>query len=144
MACLAAIALISSCKDSRDESFVLPNIPNSGVALPYSVLANENGVEIRNGGFGSAACAHPSTPGEFYAMTDRGPNTDITGGKYFPVPNYIPRIGHFRLNNDGTVEKLSEILLKDPSGTPISGRPNPAGHHPRRKNFGRYHAVTLV
>jgi hypothetical protein len=127
MACLAAIALISSCKDSRDESFVLPTIPNSGVALPYSVLANENGVEIRNGGFGSAACAHPSTPGEFYAMTDRGPNTDIAGGKYFPVPNYTPRIGHFRLNNDGTVEKLGEILLKDPTGTPISGRPNPAG-----------------
>jgi hypothetical protein len=107
--------------------YVLPTIGNEGVALPYTVLANPIQAEIRNGGFGSAACAHPYNEGEFYALTDRGPNTDATGGKYFPVPNYTPRIGHFRLNEDGTISKLSEILLKDPFGNPISGRPNPAG-----------------
>ncbi|MEO5911786.1 MAG: esterase-like activity of phytase family protein [Pelobium sp.] len=97
------------------------------MALPYTVLGSGNGVEIRNGGFGSAAFAHPYNEGEFYAMTDRGPNADATGGKYFPIPNYTPRIGHFRLTEQGTVEKLGELLLKDPSGNPISGRPNPAG-----------------
>ncbi|WP_247233185.1 esterase-like activity of phytase family protein [Telluribacter sp. SYSU D00476] len=97
------------------------------MALPFTVLGNELGVEIRNGGFGSAATAHPHNPGEFYAMTDRGPNTDATGGKYFPVPDYTPRIGHFRMTADGKIEKIGEILVKNPSGQPISGRPNPAG-----------------
>jgi len=125
---LLATIMVISCKENNDdEIFVLPTISNAGVALPYTVLGTENGVEIRNGGFGSAVCASPNTPGEFYAMTDRGPNADATGGKYFPIPNYTPRIGRFRLNNDGTVEKLDEILLKGPSGTPISGRPNPVG-----------------
>jgi hypothetical protein len=108
--------------------YVLPNIGNQGVGLPYTVLATPIQAEIRNGGFGSAACAHPYNEGEFYALTDRGPNTDATGGKYFPVPNYTPRIGHFRLNTDGTIEKLNEILLKDPFGNLISGRPNPIGY----------------
>lgn len=126
--CLLSAAVISSCDNNEDkDKFVLPVVANTGIALPYTVLGTGNNVEIRNGGFGSAACAHPKKEGEFYAMTDRGPNTDATGGKYFPSPNYTPRIGHFRLNNDGTVEKLAEILFKTPSGTPISGRPNPAG-----------------
>lgn len=127
---LFSIALISSC-DTNDgdtvDQFVLPTIANTGVALPYSVLGTKNGVEIRNGGFGSAAFAHPTNAGEFYAMTDRGPNADATGGKYFPIPDYTPRIGHFKLKNDGSIEKLEEILFKTPSGTPISGRPNPVG-----------------
>lgn len=129
---LLSIALISSCDDNTevptDEKYTLPTIGNLGIALPYSVLGTENGVEVRNGGFGSAACAHPTNEGEFYALTDRGPNADATGGKYFPIPNYTPRIGHFRLKNDGSIEKLSEILFKTPSGALISGRPNPAGY----------------
>ncbi len=128
-ACLLSAAFISSCEnDTKNDKFVLPTIANTGIALPYTVLSTANGVEIRNGGFGSSACAHPTKAGEFYAMTDRGPNADATGGKYFPVPDYTPRIGHFRLNNDGTIEKLEEILFKTPSGTPISGRPNPEGY----------------
>lgn len=127
--CLLSATFISSCNnDDEKKSFTVPTIANTGVALPYNVLGTGNGVEIRNGGFGSAACAHPTNAGEFYAMTDRGPNADATGGKYFPIPNYTPRIGHFKLNNDGTIEKLNEILFKTPAGVPISGRPNPAGY----------------
>ncbi len=111
-----------------DPDYVLPKVPVTGIPLPYTVMDTLNNVEIKNGGFGSAACAHPYNKGEFYALTDRGPNADATGGKYFPIPNYIPRIGHFKLKTDGTIEKLGEILLKDPTGTPISGRPNPAGY----------------
>ena len=127
-ACLLSAAFISSCDNNDDkDKFVLPVIANTGITLPYTVLGTKNNVEIRNGGYGSAACAHPTNAGEFYAMTDRGPNADATGGKYFPVADYTPRIGHFKLNNDGTIEKLAEILFKTPSGTPISGRPNPVG-----------------
>ncbi len=124
-----AVGLFSACKNDNEEpvKFVVPELSNAGAAIPYTVLSTENNTSIRNGGFGSAAVAHPTHAGEFYALTDRGPNADATGGKYFPVPDYTPRIGHFRLKSDGTIEKLGEILLKDPSGKNISGRPNPAG-----------------
>ena len=126
--CLFSAAFISSCDSNDDkDKFVLPVIANTGITLPYTVLGTKNNVEIRNGGYGSAACAHPTNAGEFYAMTDRGPNADATGGKYFPIPDFTPHIGHFKLNNNGTIEKLGEIIFKTPSGTPISGRPNPAG-----------------
>ncbi|MEO1011361.1 MAG: esterase-like activity of phytase family protein [Bacteroidota bacterium] len=96
--------------------------------LPFSVLGTiENGVEVRNGGFGSAATAHPSNKGEFYAITDRGPNTDFLDGKKFPVSEYTPRIGRFAVTEDAEVVLLEEILLKDPYGNPISGIPNPEG-----------------
>lgn len=120
--------LVSCIKDhDLGVPYQVPVISKQGVALPYSVLDNLLGVEVRNGGFGSSATAHPYNPGEFYALTDRGPNADATGGKYFPIPGYTPRIGHFRLTQDGKIEKIAEILIKDPSGKPISGRPNPAG-----------------
>lgn len=125
---IANIDSIYFKKPSTSIPYILPTISNLGVALPYNVLATPPQAEIRNGGFGSAACAHPFNAGEFYALTDRGPNTDATGGKYFPTPNYTPRIGLFRLKPDGTIIKLSEILLKDPFGNPISGRPNPVGY----------------
>ncbi len=100
------------------------NIPYE---LPYSILANTNNIEIRNGGFGSGATAHPRRKGEFYAITDRGPNTDFLDGKKFPVAGYTPRIGLFSVKSNAKIVLKKEILLKDPSGNPISGIPNPEG-----------------
>lgn len=108
-----------------------------GSPLPYTVLDNshtnaaypESKLEIRGGGFGSDAAAHPTNVNQFYALTDRGPNADFEGsagkGKQFLVPDYTPRIGLFELQADGSVTKIKEILLKDSSGKPISGLPNP-------------------
>jgi hypothetical protein len=95
--------LLGSCIKDHDLGvpYQLPTISKRRVPLPYSVLGNLLGVEVRNGGFGSSATAHPNNSGEFYALTDRGPNTDATGGKYFPIPDYTPRIGHFRLTPRG-------------------------------------------
>lgn len=98
---------------------------NIQYVLPFTVLSDEGDVEIRNGGFGSAATAHPTEEGEFYAITDRGPNTDFLDGKKFPVADYAPRIGHFGVTKQGTIIKLDEILLRYPEGKPISGLPNP-------------------
>ncbi len=101
---------------------------NQQYELPFNpLLTIEGGVEIRNGGYGSAATAHPTNEGEFYAVTDRGPNTDFLEGKKFPVSSYIPRIGHFKVTRGGNIELIEDILLKDPMGTPISGLPNPEG-----------------
>ncbi|ESP90675.1 esterase-like activity of phytase family protein [Pseudoalteromonas luteoviolacea] len=108
----------------------------NGVKLPYTAMRKDlqNGnvegsvFEIRNGGYGSDMVAHPSIKNQFYALTDRGPNASFTGdygkGKKFPTPDYTPRIGLFELTATGKVNKLKEILLKRPDGTPISGLPN--------------------
>ncbi len=108
-----------------------------GSPLPYSVLDAshinaaypEQKLEIRGGGYGSDAAAHPTNAKQFYALTDRGPNADFDGiagkGKQFLVPNYTPSIGLFELQADSKIIKVKEIILKDSNGNPISGLPNP-------------------
>ena len=108
-----------------------------GSPLPYVVLDDshtnaaypERKLEIRGGGFGSDAAAHPTNANQFYVLADRGPNADFEGiagkGKQFLVPDYTPRIGLFELQADGSITKIKEILLKDSSGKPITGLPNP-------------------
>ena len=108
-----------------------------GSPLPYTVLDAthinaaypEQKLEIRGGGYGSDAAAHPTNSNQFYVLTDRGPNADFDGiagkGKQFHVPNYAPSIGLFELQADGKIIKVKEIILKDSNGNPISGLPNP-------------------
>ena len=108
-----------------------------GSPLPYTVLDAthinaaypEQKLEIRGGGYGSDAAAHPTNSNQFYVLTDRGPNADFDGiagkGKQFLVPNYTPSIGLFELQADGKIIKVKEIILKDSNGNPISGLPNP-------------------
>ncbi|TXE12747.1 esterase-like activity of phytase family protein [Seonamhaeicola algicola] len=124
-----ATTLIACNDDDTPSPYQLPEISNKGIKLPYSVLkTTNNNVEVRNGGFGSAATAHPTNQGEFYALTDRGANIKFGSDKIFPTPNYTPRIGHFKLNTDGSIEMVREILFKNPAGNNISGRPNPEGY----------------
>lgn len=127
---LVAVAslLFFSCEKKSNVSAV----SETGASLPYSTLTKlDNGTEVRNGGFGSGATAHPEDANMFYAMTDRGPNATYKGeagkGKKFPAPDYTPRIGLYSVGKDGKVSLVKEILFKDPSGKAISGRPNPEG-----------------
>lgn len=127
--------LIASCQHLDDYTGNTISVPpqlvleeNIPYQLPFSILSTtENKIEIRNGGYGSAATAHPRKKGEFYAITDRGPNTNYLDGKKFPVSDYTPRIGHFSVNAHGEIVLKKEIILKDPNGNPISGLPNPIG-----------------
>lgn len=130
---------LSGClsMQSVDMNKLSNKVSKDGSPLPYHVLANlqdENGksFEIRNGGFGSDACKHPTIANQFYALTDRGPNATFKGeygkGKMFPVPDYTPRIGLFELEEDGSVKLIKEILLKRPDGTLITGLPNSSAY----------------
>ena len=109
----------------------------TGVSLSYDILDIHNipdaaklghFIEFRYGGFGSALSAHPTAKNQFYALTDRGPNTTYNvnhdHGKIFLDPTYTPRIGLFELQANGTIAKIKEILLKNPQGQTISGLPN--------------------
>ncbi|AYZ36689.1 esterase-like activity of phytase family protein [Chryseobacterium indologenes] len=118
---------ISCSKDddhSNNQDINYSKLPQE---FPFSTLATINGVDVINGGFGSGAAAHPSRKGEFYVITDRGPNTDYLNGKKFLTPNFTPTIMHFKINAEGKVEVIQYIKLKNPSGQPITGLPNPVG-----------------
>ena len=118
------------------EIILIKDFPQ-GSPLPYSVLDAihinaaypDRKLEIRGGGYGSDAAAHPTNGNQFYVLTDRGPNADFDGiagkGKQFLVPGYTPSIGLFELQADGKIIKIKEIGLKDSNGNPISGLPNP-------------------
>ncbi|WP_199915056.1 esterase-like activity of phytase family protein [Aquimarina sp. Aq107] len=131
----AVLILFTSCQYLDDFSGGPISVPpqlvleeNIQYELPFEVLTTtQENVEIRNGGYGSAATAHPRRKGEFYAITDRGPNTDFMDGKKFPVADYTPRIGLFSVTSEGDIILKKEIILKDPNGNPISGIPNPEG-----------------
>ena len=126
---LTACANLGSGAASSDVRYPGPG----GMGLPYTVMqtlpqAGEK-VEIRLGGVGSALAPHPTKPGHFYAMSDRGPNavpeaSRKPSGIIFPMPAYHPRIHLYRLNSQGAAELVDSILLKDPKGRPVTGLPN--------------------
>jgi hypothetical protein len=91
-------------------------------------LGEFDGVKVNNGGFGSAIALVPGSRTDFYLLTDRGPNYDTIGTtqKGFPIPNFTPQIGRFRLNGS-TLTQVGVIEIKDPTGKNITGRPNPVG-----------------
>lgn len=122
------LTVLAGCGGSDDNDFSFPG--PEGTTLPHTQLVKlPNGTEVRNGGFGSAMAGHPTLPGHFYALTDRGPNaataTGVTpSGIIFVTPDYTPRLGLFKLNALGQVELVKTIVLRDGSGRPISGLPN--------------------
>lgn len=136
---LCSLPLLFACNDDNsngDTRTALSDAGSSGLRLPYSVMRNDlsdnssNSIELRNGGYGSAATLNPLDTKQFYAMTDRGPNGDyldgeLGEGKIFPTPDYTPRIGLFEIRN-GSVVKIKDILLKDKNGNPVTGLPNSA------------------
>ncbi|MBB1507430.1 esterase-like activity of phytase family protein [Pseudoalteromonas sp. SG41-1] len=119
------------------------NFGSTGERLSYTVMRNElenyyypgSTFEVRNGGYGSDMDGHPMNTTQFYALTDRGPNSNYRtsqegaphgNGKKFPTPDYTPRIGLFAVQSTGDIAKIKDILLKDRDGNNISGLPNSA------------------
>ena len=113
------------------------NLFKQGVALPQTVLASyyangstiDSQFDLVQGGYGSDVAAHPTQKNQFYALTDRGPNADFKdakfgAGKFFPIPDYVPKIGLFEVQDNGTIKLLKTINLKDRNGKEITGLPN--------------------
>ncbi len=96
--------------------------------LRATVLGTPHGITISGDGFGSAIAPVPGRRDEYYGLSDRGPNVDgpVSNAKVFPVVDYHPAIGRFRLRN-GRAEMLESITLRDASGAPLSGLVPPLG-----------------
>jgi hypothetical protein len=125
-ALVAVAAAWWACSSSGDPApLAYPAVATA--ASPNVLATTAAGVTVYNGGFGSALAADPADPSVFYLLTDRGPNADGTGdNKVFPVPTFTPQIGKFKLDGD-SLRLLQTILLKDATGKPLTGLPNPAG-----------------
>ncbi|WP_198036873.1 esterase-like activity of phytase family protein [Nocardia sp. BMG51109] len=85
-------------------------------------LGQFGGTTVQGSGFGSALTPVPGSPGEFYGLTDRGPNVDgpDKNEKLTPTPDYVPKIGRFQLTGARAVLK-SAIDLKNRAGVPFNG-----------------------
>ncbi|MEV1085467.1 esterase-like activity of phytase family protein [Streptomyces sp. NPDC050211] len=98
----------------------------SNALLPGTV-ADDRGVDL--GGIGSDI--YPAgRKGEFWTVTDRGPNGQIkvdgTKRRTFPVPGFDPAIVKIRVSGD-TVKVLDAIPITTSSGKPVTGLPNQKG-----------------
>ncbi|MEV0177134.1 esterase-like activity of phytase family protein [Streptomyces sp. NPDC050803] len=104
----------------------IPLAEFSNALLPGSV-ADDRGVDL--GGIGSDI--YPAgREGEFWTVTDRGPNGQIkvdgTKRRTFPVPGFDPAIVKIRVSGD-SVQVLDAIPLTTSSGKPVTGLSNQEG-----------------
>ncbi|MFF9507731.1 esterase-like activity of phytase family protein [Streptomyces sp. NPDC014724] len=110
-------------------SAVLPDIPLAGFSngLLPGTIADDRGVML--GGIGSDL--YPAgRKGEFWTVTDRGPNGQIKiDGKKrrtFPVPGFDPAIVRIRVEGKH-IQVLRSIALTTRSGASVTGLPNQRG-----------------
>ncbi|WP_328944608.1 esterase-like activity of phytase family protein [Streptomyces sp. NBC_00250] len=107
----------------------LPDIPLAAFSnglLPGSV---DDDRDVDLGGIGSDL--YPAERrGEYWTVTDRGPNGQIAVGKdkrrTFPVPGFDPAIVKVRAVGD-RIQVLKAIPLTTTSGAPVTGLPNQPG-----------------
>ncbi|MEU0812934.1 esterase-like activity of phytase family protein [Streptomyces mirabilis] len=96
-------------------------------ALLRGTVGDDRGVDL--GGIGSDI--YPAgRRGEFWTVTDRGPNGQIkVDGKKrrtFPVPGFDPAIVKIRVSGDA-VKVLDALPITTSSGKPVTGLSNQAG-----------------
>lgn len=122
---MSTVILCLGCTDHDIETVTYPDMAEASNPV---VLTTANGINVYNGGFGSALVQDPNDHNVFYLLTDRGPNIDgtVANSKVFATPNFAPQIGKFRLSGQQLLlEKIIE--LKNENGGKLNGLPNPAG-----------------
>lgn len=107
----------------------IEKIGSKGAELERKIIAQLQDITIYHGGFGSDAFKDPKNQNRFYAITDRGPNADgpNNNSKVFPVPDFVPSIGHFEIQPSGKIRTLSIFPMRRPNGQLLTGLPNPKG-----------------
>jgi hypothetical protein len=110
---------------------VLPDLPIATIQnsrLPGSIPDDRR---LLLGGVGSDLWRSPGDPpGEFWMVTDRGPNGELRvhgeNRRTFPVPEYTPHILRVRVQGE-SVDVLDTVPIVGQSGQPVTGLPNTAG-----------------
>ncbi|MEV0320166.1 esterase-like activity of phytase family protein [Streptomyces sp. NPDC050658] len=139
LAVLAAVAVTGTATGAQtDVKEDAPRITSSATLgdVPLGAFSNallpgtvDDDRGVRLGGIGSDI--YPAgRKGEFWTVTDRGPNGQIkVDGKKrrtFPVPGFDPAIVKIRVSGD-TVKVIDARPLTTSSGKPVTGLPNQEG-----------------
>jgi len=101
----------------------------SNAALPGSVKVDDG---IKLGGFGSDLYRIPGAKGEYWVVTDRGPNNDTvmadgSAGLGFPVPDFSPLIMKIKVSG-GSASIVEKIAIQAVKGVGVTGLPNVPGY----------------
>lgn len=113
-------------------TFTLPNVPIAqfqNATMPGSVQ-NDRGMLL--GGIGSDMWRGANdAPGEFWVITDRGPNGQIrvdgANRRTFPIPEFAPAI--LRVKADGAqLSVVESMAIVGQSGKPVTGLSNVEGY----------------
>ncbi len=130
--CFGIGMLLLSSISSNAQISLLQDYQNNASAP----IGTFQGIQFREAGF-SGLYAIPGTDGkEFWTCSDRGVNVDaananpascrLTYDKIYGFPAYAPKIHRIRLEN-GEVQVLQTISMKQPNGTTATGIINPTG-----------------
>jgi hypothetical protein len=123
---VSAVMLSSCHDDNKIVPFSYPDMAEA--ANPAILFTTAAGVNVYNGGFGSAIAADPTQKDVFYLLTDRGSNVagQTANSIIIGKPDFDPQIGKFRLK-DGKLILEQTIELKNAAGQKLNGLPNPEG-----------------
>lgn len=111
--------------------YVLSDVPLAAFQNTKFPGAIANDRKILLGSIGSDLWHGPGdAPGEFWMITDRGPNGQIKvngqNRRTFPVPEFNPAILKVKVD-DGAIRILETIPITTRSGKPVTGMPNTEG-----------------
>ncbi|GAA3093535.1 esterase-like activity of phytase family protein [Streptosporangium carneum] len=120
----AAATPVRTPRVTSDVTLPAPSL----AAFEPGIVKDDRGVKL--GGVGSGL--YPAErPGEYWMVTDRGPNGEpkVNGEKRrtFPVPEFAPAIVRVAVRH-GVAKIVKTVPLRKSDGTPISGLSNQAGH----------------
>ncbi|WP_199509305.1 esterase-like activity of phytase family protein [Nucisporomicrobium flavum] len=131
----AAVAAPATAHDVAFSAAVTSTATLPAIPLAAFGVAGDRGIDL--GGIGSDIFP-AGRPGEYWTVTDRGPNGQIKVGKdkrrTFPTPGFDPMIVKVRAEH-GELRVLASIPITTRSGAPVTGLPNQLPHDEQPYTF---------
>lgn len=119
---ICCLVFCTACRETKDSVRfpVFAVVPSEQAETPAAA-------PVYIGGYGSSM-AYNEKDSTFWILTDRGPNVNgqTPESKVFPLPDYAPQVGVFKLKRDSLVV-IRKILLCDTNGLLFTGLPNMEG-----------------
>jgi len=133
----AVLAALALCGTATAQA--LEPVRTATLQEQIPIGTGADGRQLLLGGF-SGLYPQGRSGGEFFSLTDRGPNADFGDFAGFWLPQFSPEIFKFGVGDD-RIKVNQRIALHLADGRPVTGLPNLAGDQPA---CGPYDAGTLT
>lgn len=136
---LATMALAQEATGTVIDVYTLPELALADVQNATLADSIANGRGFLLGGIGSDLWRAADDPeGEYWMVTDRGPNgqirVDDANRRTFPIPEFTPHILHVQLA-DGVINVLEALPILNEEGVPVTGLSNLEDHDERPYDY---------